>query len=119
MHTCIFCQIINKEIPSKVVFETDEVLGIIPKEQIAKGHTLLIPKQHFKDIFDIEEEILQEIAVSAKKLSQTFIETHQATGVNILHASGKDAQQSVFHFHIHIVPRYPNDKLDLWLRGKL
>lgn len=119
MDKCVFCQIVNKEIPSTIVFETDEVIGIVPKEQISKGHALILPKKHFKDVFDIEENILKEISISSKRLSTSLMEKYQATGVNILHASGKDAQQSVFHFHIHIVPRYPNDGLDLWLSERL
>lgn len=119
MNDCVFCRIVSKNIPSTIVFETDAVLGIVPKNQVSEGHALLLPKKHFQNIFDIEDELLQKIISAAKILSNTLVEKYKATGINILHASGRDAQQSVFHFHLHIVPRYPNDGLDLWIREGL
>lgn len=70
-------------------------------------------------IFSILIKQLTELAVASKKLSSQLLEEHTATGVNLLHASGKDAQQSVFHFHLHIVPRYKDDGLDLWTKQGL
>jgi len=119
MKECIFCKIINKESPSKIVFENNDILAIAPKEEISKGHTLVIPKTHFENIFDIDKNILEKLIAVSKDLSATLAKENNATGINLLHASGKDAQQSVFHFHLHIVPRYENDGLDLWLREKL
>lgn len=119
MNECIFCKIINKESPSKIVFENDDILAIVPKGKISKGHTLVIPKNHFENIFDIDKDVLEKLIVVSKDLSETLAKENNATGINLLHASGKDAQQSVFHFHLHIVPRYENDGLDLWLREKL
>ena len=71
-------------------------------------------KNHFENIFDIPESELKEIIDTSKKISILLKNKLNADGINILHASGKEAQQSVFHFHIHIVPRYKNDKLDTW-----
>jgi histidine triad (HIT) family protein len=71
------------------------------------------------NVFDIETDSLERLAGIAQKLSKEIVETHRATGVNLLNASGKDAQQSVFHFHLHIVPRYENDGLDLWFKNRL
>lgn len=119
MAECIFCKIINNQLPLQIVFESHQTLGIIPKESVSKGHTLLIPKKHFENIFDINKEVLKEIIISTKKLSILLVDKFNATGINILHASGKDAQQSVIHFHLHLIPRYPNDGLDLWIRNKL
>lgn len=119
MDNCIFCKIINKEAPVKIVFENDEILALVPKGEISKGHTLVIPKTHFENIFDIDKNILEKLIAVSKDLSETLTKENNATGINLLHASGKDAQQSVFHFHLHIVPRYENDGLDLWLREKL
>lgn len=119
MDNCIFCKIIKKEAPAKIVFENDDILAFVPKEQISKGHTLLVPKNHFENIFDIDKTILEKLIVVSKDLSGQLAKENSATGINLLHASGKDAQQSVFHFHLHIVPRYENDGLDLWLREKL
>jgi histidine triad (HIT) family protein len=119
MENCVFCKIINKELPSSVFFESEEFLAFSPLDQVSKGHTLLIPKKHQADIFDIDKDSLQRLAGVAQELAKELVRVHGATGVNLLNASGKDAQQSVFHFHLHIVPRYENDGLDLWLRNKL
>lgn len=78
------------------------------------GHLLVIPNKHFENIFDIPEEELAHIIKFTKKISSHLKECLSATGINILHASGKSAQQSVPHFHIHIFPRFDNDSLDTW-----
>ena len=118
MNECIFCKIINKKSPAKIILENDEILVLKPIKEVSKGHTLVIPKKHFKNIFDIDKNTLKKLIVISKDLSETLVKENNATGINLLHASGKDAQQSVFHFHLHIIPRYKNDRLDLWLREK-
>jgi len=115
---CIFCKIINGELPSKKVYENDKVLAFLPKESISKAHMLIIPKKHFESIYDIEEEELKEIIITVKKIARALKLSIGASGINILHASGKDAQQSIFHFHMHLIPRYENDKLDTWPKSK-
>ena len=112
MDNCIFCKIINKEFPCYNVYEDDDVLAIIPKDVEVYGHTLVIPKKHYVNLFDIDEETLHKLSSVVKKLSLQYQKTLWATGVNVLHASGKDAQQTVFHFHFHIFPRLENDGLD-------
>lgn len=119
MENCIFCKIINKKLTATIIFENDEFLAFKPINQISKGHTLLIPKKHQENIFDINIKSFERLAGVAQKLSKELVEINSASGINLLHASGKDAQQSVFHFHLHIVPRYKEDGLDLWLRNKL
>ena len=119
MEECIFCKIVNKQIPAKIVFEDEFVLALIPKEEISRGHTLLIPKIHFENVFDVDEKIFVHFAKVLKNLSIKLVKENNATGINILNASGKDAQQSVFHLHFHLVPRYPNDRLDMWIKQKL
>jgi histidine triad (HIT) family protein len=114
MENCIFCKIVKGEIPARKVYETEKVLAFLTIEPIAKGHLLVIPKKHFENIFDTEEDYLKDIISVTKKLANKLKKNMNATGVNILHASGKDAQQSVFHFHLHLVPRYKNDKMDAW-----
>ncbi|MCX6825508.1 MAG: HIT family protein [candidate division SR1 bacterium] len=112
MDKCVFCRILRKEIPSYVVYEDDDILAMFAKDMEVYGHTLIIPKQHYQDIYDIPEDILAKLSIVAKKLGNRYKEKIGATGINILHASGKDAQQSVFHFHIHLFPRFENDGLD-------
>lgn len=119
MEDCIFSKIVNKEAPVTVVFENEEFLAFPTIQPITKGHTLLIPKVHSENIFDIDASSFERMAGVAKKLAKELVDSNGATGINVLHASGKDAQQSVFHFHLHIVPSYPNDGADLWLRNKL
>lgn len=119
MENCVFCKIVNKELPASILFENDEFLAFSPRDLVSKGHTLLIPKKHQVDVFDMEHSSFERLAGVAQNLSKELIELHRATGINLLNASGKDAQQSVFHFHLHIIPRYVNDGLDLWLRNKL
>ena len=119
MNDCIFCKIVKKEAPATIVFEDADILAIVPLGAIAKGHTLVIPKVHSENVFDISHTDLASVAAVAKDLSKKIVAENNATGVNLLNASGKDAQQSVFHFHLHIVPRYPNDGYDLWLKAGL
>ena len=119
MEDCIFCKIIKKEVKANIIFENEVCLAFIPLKPVTDGHILLVPKDHFENLFDINNEILKEIIIASKKISSDIFKENQATGINLLHASGKDAQQSVFHFHLHIVPRRPNDGLDMWIRNKL
>jgi len=116
---CIFCRIINKEVAGQFVYEDDTVVAIIPKEQVSKGHILVMPKLHYRDIFDIDEVVLSSILVVSKKLSSDIVDSTDFTAINILNASGVDAQQSVAHLHFHIVPRKPGDGLDMWIKQKL
>ena len=117
--SCIFCQIVNKTAPSTIVYEDEHCLGIVPLGKVGKGHTLIIPKKHAANLFDIEDEEFNYVLIAAKKVAAQLREQYSATGINLLHASGADAQQTVFHFHFHLIPRYPNDGLDLWMKNKL
>lgn len=116
---CIFCKIVKGELEAKKVYENESILAFIPKDQISRGHTLVISKEHHENIFSIPKEQLEKVIIISKELSKKCKKEFGATGVNILHASGKDAQQSVSHFHIHVVPRYPNDGLDLWIKARI
>ncbi len=119
MNECTFCKIVKKEVLAQIIFENDLVLAFAPLQQVAKGHTLVIPKQHFENIFDVDDLVLRELISVSKKLSNKLVYDNTATGVNILNASGKDAQQSINHFHFHIVPRYPDDGLNVWVKQGL
>jgi histidine triad (HIT) family protein len=119
MEDCIFCKIIKKESKADIIFEDESFLALKTIEPITKGHVLVIPKTHFKDIFDINSETVGPLMIFVKKIAMDIVKEYNATGINILHASGKDAQQSVFHFHVHVIPRYPDDGLDLWLKNRL
>lgn len=112
MTSCVFCRIIAHEIPSWIVYENKEVIAILPKTMEIYGHTLIIPKTHYESIYDIPENILAEIMNITKKLTLHYQTSIWASGVNLLHASWRDAQQSVAHFHMHLLPRWENDGVD-------
>ena len=118
MDECIFCKIANNEIPCLQIFEDDLVKAFLDVNPISNGHLLVIPKEHFENIFVTPDEVLAHINQVCKKMALLCKEKLNATGVNIVNASGKDAQQSVFHLHFHVVPRYENDGLDLWFHGR-
>jgi len=117
MSECIFCKIINREIPANIVYENDRVLAFLDINPINRGHTLIVPKKHYGNVYDITEDYLKDVAVAAKKISSAIKRGLRAEGVNILHASGGAAQQSVFHFHLHLVPRFRDDGLNTWPRS--
>lgn len=119
MEDCIFCKIVNNESPASIVFEDDVSMVIEPIEPISKGHVLVIPKKHFVNLLDVDDETLSHLIVVSKNVGKDLLERHNAQGMNLLHAAGEYAQQSVFHFHFHVVPRYQDDKLDLWFRNSL
>ncbi len=118
MDECVFCKIINREIPANIVYENDMVLAFLDINPINRGHTLIVPRKHYRDIYDITEDYLKKVAVVAKKISRAIRRGLRAEGVNILHASGEVAQQSVLHFHIHLVPRWRDDGLNTWPRSE-
>lgn len=118
MDNCVFCKIIKGELESKKIYEDEFVLAFLTRGQVSEGHLLVIPKEHCENILDISTESLNKVMAVAQMLALQAKKAG-ATGVNVLHAAGKDAQQSVFHFHAHVVPRYPNDGLDLWYQAKI
>ncbi len=110
---CIFCKIIKGEVPSYKIYEDENVYAFLDIAGDVFGHTLVVPKNHYENIFDIPEVELNQVMNAVKKISQHFL-TVGYTGVNLMNASGVDAQQSVFHLHFHILPRSKNDGLDTW-----
>jgi len=111
---CVFCGIVSGDLPARVVYQDDNVISFLSKDAESFGHTLIVPKEHFPDLYSIPEKLLGAILAVVKKISIHYKNILGASGVNLLHASGKSAQQSVFHFHIHLIPRFDDDNLDLW-----
>ena len=111
---CIFCKICAHEAFGRIVYQDDLVSCFLPKEIEVYGHLLIVPNQHYETIFEIPDKELAHIMTVAKRISLSLKKSIHVTGVNILHASGKSAQQSVSHFHIHIFPRFDNDGIDTW-----
>lgn len=108
MDNCIFCKIINKEIPSYKIYEDDKVYAFLDISDDITGHTLVIPKEHSKNVLDTKKENLEAVINAVQKISKHYIDLGY-DGVNILNATGKAAEQSVFHLHFHILPRKEND----------
>ncbi len=118
MSDCIFCKIANGEIPSATVYEDDNFRAILDIAPSHKGHTIILPKIHAANIFELPEDIAKEIFPVAKKVATAIKETTACDGVNILQNNGAAAGQSVFHLHVHVVPRFEGDGiLPVWPQG--
>lgn len=115
---CVFCRIVRGMEPSWTVYEDDLVKAFLDINPASEGHTLIIPKKHYETIYTIPDEELGRIMVVAKKIAKVYRKALQVNAVNVLHASGREAQQDVPHFHIHLVPRRRGDGLNLWYEGK-
>ena len=114
MSDCIFCKIISGDIPSRKVFEDEWTLSFMDVAKDVDGHILVVPKTHAKNILDCDEETLAHVMNTVKRISNHLVDRCGYAGVNLLNASDECAGQSVPHFHIHIIPRKPNDGIDAW-----
>lgn len=103
---CIFCKIINGEIPSAKVYEDDEVYAFLDISQVTKGHTLMIPKTHTKNIYETPAEVAKEFFARIPKVANAIKAAYNPVGMNLLQNNEAAAEQSVFHLHIHLIPRY-------------
>ena len=108
---CIFCSIINGDIPSYKVYEDDRFLAFLDISQAEYGHTLVVPKKHFDTFLDMDDETSKDLIILVKDLANKVKRATGASGINILNNNGKAAGQSVNHVHFHIIPRYENDDL--------
>lgn len=108
----MFCNIISKKVSTDIIYEDDNTIAIISKNMETFWHTLVIPKNHSSNIFDISESDLCNVMLTIKHLANLFKEKIGATWINILNANWIDAQQSTPHTHYHLIPRFPNDNLD-------
>lgn len=113
---CKFCKISNKEKTALIVCESENTISFLDKNPISAGHILIIPKAHYVSIYDCPDEILQELISETKRVAELIKVKLKSDSVNILNASGKNAQQSTKHLHFHIVPRFKDDNLNLWFR---
>mgnify|MGYP002539409704 CR=1 FL=1 len=103
---CIFCKIIAGEIPSNTIYEDDIFKVILDASPASKGHALILPKEHYADIYDIDEEIAGKVMKTAKKLATKMTVALNCDGFNLLQNNGETAGQTMFHFHMHLIPRY-------------
>ncbi|MCK9407650.1 MAG: HIT family protein [Bacteriovoracaceae bacterium] len=114
----IFTKIINREIPSEILYETNNVISIIDIMPIHYGHALILPKKEYKNFLEVPEHELAELMIVTQKVAKSLVKTFNLEGFNFFANNGEVAGQSVFHFHIHVTPRYPNDNISFHLNLK-
>jgi histidine triad (HIT) family protein len=110
---CLFCKIVAGEIPATIVDEDERTIAFMDINPATRGHALVIPREHSADLLSVEREDLLAVAVAARRLAGLAKERLRADGVNLVNSCGAVAWQSVFHFHMHVIPRYEGDPLRL------
>ena len=110
---CLFCKIVAGEIPSERIDEDDHTVAFMDINPWTRGHALVIPRRHSKDLYEIDDGDLASTSAAARRLALRMKERLRCDGVNLLNSCGPAAWQSVFHFHIHVIPRYEDDPLRL------
>ena len=116
---CIFCKIANGEIPSTTLYEDEDFRVILDLGPATRGHALLLPKNHFANLFELDDETAQKAILVAKKMAGKMKAALGADGFNLVQNNGEAAGQTVFHFHMHLIPRYENDNAGiLWEPGE-
>jgi histidine triad (HIT) family protein len=106
MSDCIFCKIVNGEIPAAKVFENEHVLAFLDISQVTKGHTLVIPKVHKENLFELTPEIAKNLFESVPAIANALKKEYKPLGLNLVNNNGEQAGQTVYHFHMHLIPRY-------------
>ncbi len=119
MDNCIFCKIAKGEIPSATIYEDENFRGILDLGPASKGHALILPKKHYANLFEMDDEMAAKALVVAKKLGTQMQKALKCDGLNVLQNNGEAAGQTVFHFHMHLIPRYKQDTVDFlsWEAG--
>lgn len=115
---CIFCKIANGEIPSTTIYEDDDFKVILDINPASKGHAVILPKNHAANLFELPEEDAEKILKVAKKCGAAMMKALHCDGLNVLQNNGEAAGQTVFHLHIHLIPRYKDDNVQIkWTPG--
>lgn len=116
---CLFCKIANGEIPSTTVYENNDFRVIFDISPASKGHTLIIPKQHYNDVFDMDAETGGKLFSLATAIARSLKKELNCEGMNLVQNNGLVAGQTVFHFHLHLIPRYTGDRVNIqWQPGE-
>ncbi len=110
---CIFCKIVAGELPARIVDEDERTIAFMDIAPATRGHALVIPRRHARDLLEVPEDDLQATVLAARRLAGRMTERLRADGVNVLNSCGAAAWQTVFHFHLHVIPRYDGDPLRL------
>ena len=115
---CIFCKIAAGEIPSKTIYEDEKYRVIVDLGPATRGHALILPKNHYANLFELPEEDAKEVICLAKKMATIMKDKLGCDGFNLVQNNGEAAGQTVFHFHMHLIPRYENDGQEIgWKPG--
>jgi histidine triad (HIT) family protein len=115
---CLFCKIVAGDLPATIVAEDERTVAFMDINPATRGHALVVPRNHVRDLVEIDDGDLAAVAQAAKRLARIMPERLGADGVNLLNSCGQAAWQTVFHFHIHVIPRYADDPLRLpWIPG--
>jgi histidine triad (HIT) family protein len=110
---CIFCKIIAGELPSQIIDQDERTVAFMDISPATRGHALVVPRRHSRDLLEIEPADLQATILAAQRLARRVKERLEADGVNLLNSCGSAGWQTVFHFHVHVIPRYEDDPLRL------
>ena len=120
MDNCIFCKIASGEIPAATLYEDDLFRVILDLGPASKGHALILPKNHYANLYEIHDELVGKAMVLAQKIGTALKEALGCDGLNVVQNNGEAAGQTVFHFHMHLIPRYQDDQVGLsWTPGTL
>ena len=120
MSNCIFCKILAGEIPSTAVYEDDDFKAILDVNPAARGHVIILPKNHAANIYELPDEDASKIMIVAKKSATAIEKAYHCDGVNILQNNGEAAGQTVFHLHVHVIPRFKGDTVNIgWKQGDM
>ncbi|MBR3880531.1 MAG: HIT family protein [Mailhella sp.] len=115
---CIFCRIATGDIPCAKIYEDDNVLAFLDLAPVHPGHTLVIPKDHYKDMLEVPAELGTAVFAALQKVAGAVMKATSAQGFNVMQNNGLAAGQTMFHIHWHIIPRFDDDGLEMWAQGK-
>ena len=117
---CIFCKIANGEIPAATLYEDEDFRVILDLGPASKGHALILPKEHYANLYELDDEVASKVLVLAKKMIKKLTDVLGCDGYNLVQNNGEVAGQTVHHFHMHLIPRYNGDQVGLtWKPGTL
>lgn len=114
--SCIFCKIANGEIPSRTLYEDEEFRVILDLAPATKGHALILPKNHFRNLYEIDDDTASKVLPLAKKMVTIMTKKLGCDGFNVIQNNNEIAGQTVFHFHMHLIPRYNDDNQSLVMK---
>ncbi|MDO5564346.1 MAG: HIT family protein [Eubacteriales bacterium] len=114
MNECVFCNIINGNIPSYKIYEDEDFISFLDIAPATKGHVLIVPKKHMENLIDMDDELLKKVLILSKKIVKALKKVYSFNDFNIIQNNGELSGQTVNHFHLHIIPRYGKTELGLW-----